>query len=379
MSVEQDETFFTTVDLEEENLSFFLLEDLIWEYNERIQKSRYREEGKYPLSLCPPKYEEGETVIRPMTEEEIRSMDSPKQRANQWMVTQKVLASQITPAGLIRNTPNILEGIRLKKMIEELGIRGQVIYKETEGRIYVILKGNPRLREVFTGTRYSNMNPKIVKYGLSKVNFWTALKATVKVSFMFYGGAKVVDGVNLYFKDGELTSRFWSEIPADVMKVVISGAAATAAGVGLSAIGASVAVGIGVALVMGIFVDVTLEHVDQETGFTEAVAEATERLVENLKKGWDAIKERWYQDSQWKPLILILAQNRAILNDGREMDRANLRRELFENMLKPQEFRSYIAATEFATAIDPLEGFTYPKRSGRLRVNRYRNISVYTA
>jgi len=59
--------------------------------------------------------------------------------------------------------------------------------------------------------------------------------------------------------------------------------------------------------------------------------------------------------------------------------RAGVQSELFENMLQPQELWSWIAATEFATTINPLEGFIYPGNSRRLQMSRHRNIFVYTA
>jgi len=96
-------------------------------------------------------------------------MPLQEKKENSWMMAGKVLLNS-TP-GLIRNAPNIREGMRLKTVIRELGLTGKIYYKSFKDEIYVILKGNPRVRDIFTGTRYKNVNPKIVKFGLSKVNF----------------------------------------------------------------------------------------------------------------------------------------------------------------------------------------------------------------
>ncbi|NGX42612.1 MAG: hypothetical protein K940chlam7_00892 [Chlamydiae bacterium] len=367
MTIEQiDDALFSIETVEEEPVSFLLLEDLIWEYNERIQKGRGFGSEKHPLSLRLPVFNGGETIISPMTEEEINEMNLKDQRENCWM---KVLLSNFTPAGLVRNIPNIREGIRLKEVIRELGLQGKIVYRTVKDNIYVILKGNQKLREVLTGTRYRNSHPKIVKFGLSKVNFTTALKGTAITALIFYGCAKTVDGLSMYFEDGELRPGFFSEIPAEITKLTISSIAATAVGVGLVTFGAPIAVGIGLALVAGFAADIILEHFDKQTGFTKAVADATERLVSNVKNEWVVLKRNLSEVGRQSTLEVIKRikdEQKALLERALKRGAEAVQEMFFDLLLSPKRL-GLIIATGPGLIKNPLEGFKYDGQVGRTR------------
>ena len=288
---ETEEALITCLNEKEEETSIFLLEDLVNEYNERIKTNGNIKPGKRLLSLRPPVFMGAETLIAEMTKEE---------KENTWMLTKKTIFNY-SPL-VIRNIPNFIEGLRLRELMKELGITGKIYYKYYKNEIYVIIKGNPRARDILTGTRYKNFNPKIVKFGLSKVNFMTGFKGTGITALIFYGCAKAVEGVAMYFEDGELKPGFFSEVPADMTKIAISCLFATAIGFGCTTIGFPVAVGIGAALVVGYAIDIALDQIDEKIGFTKAVSDATKRLVNTLREDVNSFQRSLLEKGQTKVL-----------------------------------------------------------------------------
>jgi hypothetical protein len=270
---------------EEEQVEFYFLNDLIWEYNYRVQTDRQFGQGKHFLSLLSPASFDGdETLLAPLSQEEAKKAEAPPEKKDWWDNTKDAMIAALPFA--ISKIPDIKEVFRLKTLIQELGVQGKIYYKMTKGNIYVIIKGNPRLRNILTGTRYSNFNPKIVKLGLSKVDFAKAFKGTAVVALIFYGLAKTAEGVTMYLEDGEIRPGFFSEIPAEVTKLLLSALAATAMGCALATFGFPVAVAAAGALVMGYVASWALDKFDEKVGFTKAVREATETLTVNMQREW---------------------------------------------------------------------------------------------
>jgi len=299
-----------------------------------------------------------------MRKEEIERMPSPQQKERVGTVVKKGIVNA-TP-GLIRNVSNIREGIRLTKIIKELGLKGKIYYKSFKNEIYVILKGYPGLRKVLTGTRYKNFNPKIVRFGLSKVSFATAVKGTFLTSFAFYGLAKVADGVAMYLEDGELRPGYFSEIPADVIKLFVTSFAATAAGVGIVAWGAPVAVGIGIALVMGIVADAVLDNIDEQTGFTKAVSEATKSLAINLKKDWENFHKSLEKKASESILRVIENATKALIQQALHSCTEEMKRRIFDKLFSSPQLRGIIPI-RLSSLSNPLEGFNYRGSLGSIK------------
>ncbi len=275
---------------EDDHASIFLLEDLIKEYNQKILNGPSFIKGKkYPLSLRLPNLRGDQTIIRPMTMEEIEAMNIGERKENDWMIFKEVLKDQVTPKGVISKIPHVAAGVTLIEIIKELGLHGKIYYKTLGEKIYVILKGNSMLRSILKGTRYLNTHPEIVRLGLAKVNVTTALKIGFKTSLIFYGAAKAAEGIQMYLEDGELRPSFFTDVPAELTKLMISNLIGTAVGTVIVVAGTPLAVGAGIALVVGIGVGIGLDYLDKKISFTKTVSNATEEMWKNLKEWWNTI------------------------------------------------------------------------------------------
>lgn len=269
---------------DEDNLSMFALEDLIKEYNHKIlNDSPFMCTYKRPLSLSMPSINGDQLTIRAMTEGEIATRDQAKRSEQNRRNFDEVLNEHASPLGILSHIPDLAGAVTLRELVSEIGLTGKVIWKETGGKIYVILKGHPGLRYILRGTRYLNTHPEIVRLGLAKVSVGARVMAGFKTSIYVYGAVKAVEGLALYFQ-GELTPKFFADIPGGATKAVISGAlGAVAAGAVIVLLGAPVSVGIGVAIVVGIGVGMTLDFLDKKIGFTETISNAAQKLWKNLE------------------------------------------------------------------------------------------------
>lgn len=145
----------------EDHLSVFSLEDLIREYNYKIQKDPpFMCTYKRPLSLTPI-ITGDKLTIRAMTQQEIDAIERMKRAEWHRMMFNDVLRDQITPQGILTHVPDIAGAVTLRELVSEIGLMGKVIWKKTGGKIYVILKGRPGIRHIMRGTRYLNTLQKL--------------------------------------------------------------------------------------------------------------------------------------------------------------------------------------------------------------------------
>lgn len=348
---------------EEEVINFYLLEDLIWEYNYRVKTDSKFGRGKQLLSFNSPlRFQGGQTLLTPLSKEEAKKAQPPPEKRDWWNKAKIALIAALPD--IISRIPDIKEAFRVNTLMKELGILGKIYYKETNGKIYVIFKGNRMDRNIFTGIRYGNFHPKIVKLGLSKVNFAKAFKGTAVVGLVFYGLAKTAEGVTMYLQDGEIRSGFFSEIPAEVTKLLISSLAAVAAGAVLMTFGAPIALAGAIALVFGYGVGVALDKFDEKTGFTKAVREATEKLTMNMKRDWVNFKSTLAEAARRK-----IEQER---NDAIQLLLAKARREA----AKAFNFDSFPVprSPNPIRFNNPLEGFEQLFRAAHRTINQFHNI-----
>lgn len=285
----------------EEEVSVFRLEDLVKEYNYKVMTgtSSVFQRKKYPLSLSPLKESSSIPTIRPMTEKEIDSMRRNASKENDRRLLINILEDQMSPQGLVSNTPTIVQGVSLVELIQEIGLTGKVYYKTVEDTTYVILKGVARERPNLKGTRYLNENPQIMRFGLAKVGVTTVFKAGFKTSVYVYGGIKAAEAIEMLLEDGKLKTSFFSEVITDVPKMAMTSAVTAAAAGVVAAAGVPVAIGVGIVLVVGFTAGIAVEFVDQKTGITEKFNEATDKIWENLKEHLNKQSKNQQHVSSW--------------------------------------------------------------------------------
>lgn len=266
--------------------SVFLLEDLIKEYNYKVIKGpAFNKMAKYPLSLRPISVKSNNPTISPMTKAEVESMRFDQFQGSDLMLIKQILKDQFDPTkGLASNIPTIAAGATMAELLNELGLKGQVYYKNVGDKVYVILKGLAGERYNLKGTRYLNTHPEIVRLGLAKVDVKTAFKTGVKSSLWVYGAVKAIQAIDMIMNDGQLKTSFFSEIVTDIPKVAITTVVAAAATGAVAAIGVPVAVGVGIVLVVGFAAGIALEFIDKKIGLTEKLNEAADTMWKNLKE-----------------------------------------------------------------------------------------------
>jgi hypothetical protein len=177
----------------------------------------------------------------------------------------------------------------LTKLVGDLGGFGTRVYvKAYGGKSHIILKGNPGLRKILTGTKYGIKNPKVVTMGLGRAGAIHAAKSGGILSVVLLSAYRVADYI---LTDEATLSQLVGSLATDVVKVGIAtgasiGAASLVVGMGVTAaIGPIVAV-----IVVGVGVSMALSALDSHYGITDRViagldevANAADSRLEQLK------------------------------------------------------------------------------------------------
>ncbi len=171
------------------------------------------------------------------------------------------------------------DSLTLVKLISDLGGIGTKAYVKTYGgKPHIILKGNPRLRTVLTGTKYGVKNAKVVTMGLGKAAAISGTKVGGVVSIILMSLYRIAD----YFLTDEATlSQLIGSLATDVVKIgIVTGASiglAYAAGAASFAIGPLVAV-----VFVGFLGNLALEAIDNHYHITERVIAALDEMGNNV-------------------------------------------------------------------------------------------------
>lgn len=108
----------------------------------------------------------------------------------------------------------------MAKLVGDLGGFGAKAYIKTYGgKAHIILKGQPGLRSILTGTKYGIKNPKVVSMGLGKTGAIAAAKQGGILTVVLLSAYRVVD----YFLTDQATlSRLVGTLATDIVKVGIA-------------------------------------------------------------------------------------------------------------------------------------------------------------
>jgi|GEM_PF-5495505 len=137
----------------------------------------------------------------------------------------------------------------LAVLYKEFGVQGKILEKVYNGKKYIILKGRPGLRTVFTGTRYLSSNTKMITHGIGSVAGQKIMSGST-VTIMFVVAADIIE---FALRDTMTWKEFGVGLASNVVKALI--ATVVAAGI-----------------VVGISVGWVLNHLDEKYQITEAIA-----------------------------------------------------------------------------------------------------------
>ncbi|WNJ96282.1 hypothetical protein RND59_04065 [Vibrio ruber] len=172
------------------------------------------------------------------------------------------------------------DGLTLVKLISDLGGIGTKAYIKTYGgKPHIILKGNPRLRTVLTGTKYGVKNAKVVTMGLGKAAAISGAKAGGVLSVILMSAYRIADYV---LTDEATLTQLIGSLATDVVKIgIVTGASiglAYAAGAASLAIGPLAAV-----VLVGILGNIALEAIDNHYHITDRVIAVLDEMSNNTK------------------------------------------------------------------------------------------------
>ncbi|MCA0893438.1 hypothetical protein [Microbulbifer agarilyticus] len=177
----------------------------------------------------------------------------------------------------------------LTKLFADLGFSGTKAYiKYYKGQPYVIFKGNPRLRTIFTGTRYGLQNAKVVQMGVGKSGAIAAVRSGGILTVVLVSAFRIADYI---LTDQVTLNQLIGALATDIIKIGIATGASIITAAGAAAI-FTVAVGpIVAAIGVGLLVSYGLSRLDNRFEITEKVISALDELqrkknakVEDFKK-----------------------------------------------------------------------------------------------
>lgn len=192
----------------------------------------------------------------------------------------------------LQTTANVLPHVQgaasVSKLLGDLGAVGvRVYYKNYGGNTHIILKGNPRLRKVLTGTKYGVNNSKVVTMGLGKGGALNAAKTGGIFSVVLMSSYRVAD----YFLNDKVTlNQLIGTLATDVTKIALSTglaiAIATTEAVAVFAAGPLIAV-----VAIGFVASVGLDYLDKKYKITDRLIGALDRAESNLERNIEQGKE----------------------------------------------------------------------------------------
>lgn len=162
----------------------------------------------------------------------------------------------------------------LTKVLRDLGVMGKVYEKVANGKTYIIFKGNPIIRTIFTGTRYLSTNAKVVDMAIGKAAVRNSVRAGARLTVYLTVPIVILEHL---LKDQILLTELLADIAVTVVKVGISGILAAIAATAIGTVTTVAAAPLAVAIFVGILAGYALDKLDSKYGVTD-------KLIEVLKK-----------------------------------------------------------------------------------------------
>ena len=164
----------------------------------------------------------------------------------------------------------------LTKLFADLGFSGTKAYiKYYKGRPYVIFKGSPALRRIFTGTRYGLQNAKVVQMGIGRSGAISAARSGGVLTIVLVSAFRIAD----YILTDQMTlNQLVGTLATDIVKIGIATGASIIAAAGAAAV-FTVAIGPTIAAIgVGLLVSYGLAKLDNHYEITTKVIAALDEL-----------------------------------------------------------------------------------------------------
>jgi hypothetical protein len=216
---------------------------------------------EYSTSSC-----HGHGMLKKISLSELESLNS-MDRLEAITLTKKCFSPYVSP---------FFDAITLARVAKDLGIHGKAIPKVIKGRQYISFSGYPGMRQIFTGTLYSARNAKIINMAIGAMGI---TKMATKGGIITIGLTVPLSVYECYLTDRSAWYQLTGSVWADLLKVGIASLMGAIGGI-LAAGGTTfyVCPPIGLAILISVFLGLTLEYIDKRYQLTEKLIE----LVKNL-------------------------------------------------------------------------------------------------
>jgi hypothetical protein len=164
------------------------------------------------------------------------------------------------------------------KLIGDLGMNGRAVLKVVGDKQYIIFKGYPGARSIFTSTRYLATNPKVVDMAIGKIGANRAIVSGARLTIFLVVPLNVL---NYILSDRQTMSDLIGTTATDLAKVGIASAVASVAATATAALTTVAAGPIVVAIAVCLATAFALDALDKRLGVTDA-------LVDGLDKAYDS-------------------------------------------------------------------------------------------
>lgn len=179
-----------------------------------------------------------------------------------------------TPVKVSRNvagyTSAALDLRILTKMVRDLGFIGKVYEKMVNGKKYIIFKGFPGQRTIFSGTRYLATNAKVVDMAIGKAGIKSSVRSGARLTVFLTVPIVILEHI---LKDTFLLSDLVADISSTIVKVGVSSIVAAIAATAVGTVTTVAAAPLAVAVFVGLLAGWTLDKLDEEFAITEKLGQ----------------------------------------------------------------------------------------------------------
>ena len=169
----------------------------------------------------------------------------------------------------------ILDIATLSRAVQELGFTGRAYEKTVNGTRYLVFKGNPAKRTLFTGVRYLASNAKVVDMAIGKAGINASIRSGARLTIFLTVPMIVIEHL---LKDRVLLSEMLADIGVSLVKVGISSVVAAVAATAVGNVTTVAVAPLAVAIFVGLLVGYVLDKADQKFGITSKLAQALREM-----------------------------------------------------------------------------------------------------
>lgn len=158
----------------------------------------------------------------------------------------------------------------LAKMVRDLGFIGKVYEKIVNGKKYIIFKGYPGQRTIFSGTRYLASNAKVVDMAIGEAGIKSSVRSGARLTIFLTVPIVILEHI---LRDDFLLSDLVADISSSIVKVGVSSIVAAIVATAVGTVTTVAAAPLAVAVFVGILAGWTLDKLDEEFAITEKLGQ----------------------------------------------------------------------------------------------------------